>query len=86
MVWAHNAKNNRGTEQTIRDRIDRRMFCLTTEASIPEEPGAVVPHAGIGCATKGTKVMEEGPPVGAKQVDPPNSPMLLWSKAMVVSN
>jgi len=23
------------------------MFCLNMEANIPEEPGAVVPHAGI---------------------------------------
>jgi hypothetical protein len=56
------------------------------EANTLEEPGAIIPHAGIWCATKGTKVMEEGPPVGANQVDPPNSPMLLWSKVMVVSN
>ena len=51
-----------------------------------EEPCAEKPHAWFWCATKGTKVMEEGPSVGAKQVDPPNSPMLLRSKAMVVNN
>ena len=57
-----------------------------TEGSISEEPSAVIPHAGIWCATKGAIAMEEGPPVGAIQVDPPNSPMLLQSKTMVVSN
>jgi len=45
--------------------------------NIAEEPGAVVPHAGNWCATKGTMVMEEGPPVGIIQVNPSNNPMLL---------
>jgi len=51
-----------------------------------EEPGAIIPHAGIRCATKGTKVMKEGPSVGIVQANPSNNPMLLWAKAMVVSN
>jgi hypothetical protein len=29
--------------------MDRRLFCLNTEANMLEEPGAVVPHAGILC-------------------------------------
>lgn len=34
--------------------MDRRLFCLNTEANMLEEPGAVVPHAGI-CAGRGRK-------------------------------
>ena len=83
VVWPYYAKSSRNPGQPVKMG---KLFCLITEASIPEEPGAVVPHAGIWCATKGTKVMEEGPPVGAIQVDPPNNPMLLRLKALVVSN
>ena len=34
------------------------VFSLTAEASINEEPGAVIPHAGIctGCALKAHRV------------------------------
>ncbi|HVJ50266.1 hypothetical protein, partial [Desulfitobacterium sp.] len=32
-----------------------------TEANIFEEPGAIVPHAGIWCAVKGTSEMRVGP-------------------------
>jgi len=52
MVWVYHAKNNRGSEQTTGNRMDRRMFCLNTEANMSEEPGAVVPHAGILCGVR----------------------------------
>jgi len=49
MVWTNNTKNNERPNNQL-------VFCLNTEANMPEEPGAVVPHRALCGARRATGV------------------------------